>query len=426
MQNRRSFIRTAAGLAAASSTVLGANDRVRMGIIGTGMRGMQVWTAFSQNTDCVFAAACDVDSTRLDSAAQRIGGNPQKYKDYRRILEDKDIDAVLVATPDHWHSQMTIDAIAAGKDVYVEKPASNTLAAAIRMREAYSKSKQVVQLGTQQRSWPHFLECCKMIRDGKIGVVSQAVCTYQGGYGSVPQPAEAPPATLDWDLWQGPAPHKPYSPSRRRWRAFYDYGGGLVTDWGVHLTDTAILAMAADKLGPSLTAAAAQYVSFPRDPEQVPDTFVCSWQYPNFTMSLTDLRLPGDQGDAIPNNGNYFYGTRGVLQVNRSGYRIWPAPPRPPRPAPAGATTQVAAPQAPAASPLEAVRWIAPAQEGAPDPDQGTKLHTRNFLDCVKSRNKPNAELEIGFHATLPCLVGLMAIQQGRAFVWDGNNARPA
>jgi hypothetical protein len=189
------------------------------------------------------------------------------------------------------------------------------------------------------------------------------------------------------------------------------------------------MGMGSDKIGPSLAAATAQYVTFPRDLEQVPDSFVCSWQYPNFEMSFTNLRIPGDQDDAIPNNGNYFYGSRGVLQINRSGYRIWPTParfPRAPRPATPGAPPMPALPQPPAGPPVEARRWVATESPDAPGPDAGTKLHTRNFLDCVKSRNKPNAEFEIGFNSSLPCLLGLMAIQQGRAFVWDGNNARPA
>jgi predicted dehydrogenase len=399
-----------------------------MAVIGTGTRGLQVWGGFSQHSDCVFLAACDVDKTRLDAAVQKMGGKLDAYGDYRRILERKDVDAVLIATPDHWHSPMMVEACAAGKDVYVEKPVSNTLPAAQRMVEAARKSKSIVQVGLQQRSWPHFQECVKMIQDGLLGNVTHAVLIYPGGYTRAQQPPEPPPPTLDWEMWQGPAPRRPYSPSRRGWRAFYAYGGGLVTDWGVHLTDIAHMALGCDATGPSLTNASAQYVNVPRDEEQVPDAFVCSWQYEKFVMSFTNINPPG--GD-FPASGNYFYGQRGVVLLNRTGYRITPAPSRGGAgrgPGGAAAAQPGRAPGGfggpPAGPPIEAKEFRSTAR-GAAGADEGTVLHTRNFLDCVKSRRKPNCDMETGFYSTLPCLIALLAIQQRRSFLWDGKSARP-
>ncbi len=443
MQSRRDFLKSVAVAAAASRSVLGANDKVQMGLIGTGGRGMQVWAGFSQHSDIVFVAACDVNSARLEPAVQKIGGKVETYKDYKRLLENKNVDAVLIATPDHWHSQIMIDALSAGKDVYVEKPVSNTLAAAQKMLQAYQKSKQIVQVGTQQRSWPHFQECCKMVQDGYIGTVNHAVCLYPGGYARVMQPTEAPPATLDWDMWQGPAPRRPYSPSRMMWRAFYAYGGGLITDWGVHLTDIAHLALNTSKTGPLMTSGSGQYVSIPRDPEQVPDTFNCSWEYEKFVMTFTNMQPPASQETTLPSSGNWFYGTKGILLVNRSGYKIWPAarrgfggggarggarqgapgaPGAPAAGAPAGVPAFTPPPQEP---PAEAKEFLAKSGGGM-GADEGTVLHTRNFLDCVKSRNKPNAEFEIGFTSTLPTLLALMAIQQHRSLSWDGKESHLA
>lgn len=412
METRRKFLQASAAAAAVSQTVRGANDRVQMGVIGTGTRGMGVWGGFSQHSDCVFVAACDVDRARLDSAVPKMGGKVDSYGDYRRILERKDIDAVLITTPDHWHSPIMVDACAAGKDVYVEKPISNTIPAAQRMVEAARKYNRVAQAGLQQRSWPHFRECVKMIQDGLLGNVDHAILLYPGGYARVLQPPEAPPATLDWEMWQGPAPRRPYSPSRRGWRAFYAYGGGLITDWGVHLTDIAHMALGCDTKGPSITSASGQWVNMPRDDEQVPESFICNWQYDKFVMSFTNIQTPGE---GLPTSGNWFYGRRGVILLNRSGYKITPAAAR-------GGRGGAAAAQAPA--PIEA-KEFRPTRRGAAGADEGTILHTRNFLDCIKSRQKPNCDIEVGFYSSLPCLIALLAIQQGRSFAWDGKTAKP-
>jgi len=408
-----------------------------MGIIGTGERGMQDFHAFSYHEDCVFIAACDVNKLKLEPALQVMGGKVDAYGDYRRILERKDIDAVLITTPDHWHSPMMVEACAAGKDVYVEKPISNTLAAAQRMLDAAQKYKQVVQMGCQQRSTPHFQACVKMIQDGLLGKVTHAMLCQPGSYTRIQPPPEAPPPTLDWEMFQGPAPRKPFSPGRLFWRSYYDYGGGMLTDWGVHLADTAHMALGCDRKGPAMTGATAQFVTVPRDDEQVPEAFACTWQYEDFVMTFTNVVPPIPAFDM---QGNWFFGGRGALHVNRSGYHILPAPQRPPRPqaapggpgpAPAGSGPAAGAQPGrasgglggqPAAPPIEAKDFR--------NTDRGingdTPLHARNFLDCVKSRQKPNCDIEIGFYSTLPCLLALMAIREGRSYVWDGKTAKPA
>ncbi len=419
MVSRRRFLQAAAAAAAVvprpaagvHARIQGANDRIRLAVIGTGSRGTMVAGFFARHPDCALVAACDVARTRLDQFVAKqspAAAKLEAYEDYRRILDRKDVDAVLVATPDHWHGPMTVDACAAGKDVYVEKPVSNAIEPAQKMVEAARAHERVVQVGLQQRQGAHFKEAAKLVQDGLLGRVTHVVMQYGGAYTMPPEPAQAPPADLNWELFQGPAPRRPYKPSRqRRWRAYYDYGGGLVTDWGVHLVDVAHWYLGLDAKAPRLASASAQYVNV-ENPErdQVPDAFVVSWQYDGVVMSFTNA-VPTDPD--FGQQGNYFFGPRGSLQVHRAGFQVRPSRPRrfpgSPEPPP----------------PIEArLRRFDENYENDPD----TIAHCRNFLDCVKSRQRPVSDIEIGFHSTLPTLLALLAIRDGRSFAWDGTRAR--
>jgi predicted dehydrogenase len=411
MENRRIFLKASVAAAALSRPVLGANERIQMGLIGCGTRGLMDAGFFGRHEDCVFIAACDVYKTRLDQVVKKLsegGGKVDAYEDYRRLLDRKDIDAVLVATPDHWHSPMTLDACAAGKDVYVEKPVSNTIEAGQKMVDAARQYKRVVQVGLQQREGEHFKEAAKLVQDGLLGQVTHAVMQFSGGYTVPPEPNQDPPEDLNWDMFQGPAERRLYKPSRqRRWRAYYDYGGGLVTDWGVHLVDVAHWYLNADTKAPLLTSASAQYVNVPNpEHDQVPDAFIVSWQYDKFVMSFTNAVMTDPD---FPLHGNYFYGPRGSLLVHRSGYQVRPGQPRR---MPGGAEPP---------PPIEA-QTVRFRENYENDPD--TIAHARNFLDCVKSRQQPTANIDIGFNSTLPCLLGILAIRQGRSFTWDGKAAK--
>src|SRR5689334_12434356 len=227
MENRRKFLQAAAGAAVVSGSALGANERIQMGLIGCGTRGNMVSGFFGRHKDCVFVAACDVAQTKLDPTAAKLsehgGAKVDTYGDYRRLLERKDIDAVLVATPDHWHSPITVDACAAGKDVYVEKPVSNTIEPAQLMVKAAREHNRVVQVGLQQRQGEHFREAAALIQGGLLGKITHVVLQFPNAYTMPPEPTTAPPADLNWEMFQGPAEHHPYKPSRqRRWRTYYD------------------------------------------------------------------------------------------------------------------------------------------------------------------------------------------------------------
>lgn len=405
---RRTFLKSSALTAMAASRVLGANDRIRMGLIGCGTRGTMVSGFFKKHDDVEFLVACDADKSRMEATAAKIGAK-ETVGDYRRILERKDIDAVLVATPDHWHGPITVAACEAGKDVYVEKPISNNIADAQAMLAAARKNNRIVQCGLQQRQGEAFREAAEMIQSGQLGTITHCILSFGGGYATVTQPTEAPPAGFDWDMFQGPAPRRPYSPSYRRWRAYYAYGGGLVTDWGVHLVDVAHWYMKADAKTPLLTSASAQSVNVPNpQKDQVPDAFICSWQYDNFIMSFTNAVFPSNE---FGMQGNTFYGTRGVLHVNRSGFIVKPVQGR-------------AMPGGPPPPPPIQARVRPFKEDYNNDPD--TIMNARNFLDCVKSRQQPTANIDIGFYSSMPCIIALLAIRNKRQYRWDGKTAVPA
>jgi predicted dehydrogenase len=434
---RRAFIGTAAGaLAGARSWSIGAaqgaNDRIRVGIIGCGNRGNQVATDWMKHSDTVFTAAAEVDRMRLAETAGRLGQTQGKtvdtVEDYRRILDRKDIDAVLIATPDHWHSPMAIDALSAGKDIYCEKPLSNDLDAAIRMLEATRRSKQIVQIGTQQRSWHHFQEAATLFKSRYIGESVNHVTMVPpvNAFRPQPPPPTAPqpiPDGFNWELFQGPAKRKPFIPQRRQWRGWYDYGGGNLTDWGVHLTDVMNWYMGQDTSGPLLTSASAQYVRIPRDSERVPDTYAVTWQYPTFVATLSNAMIPGVD-DPRELYGNWFYGERGALLVNRMGYAVRPVGPQTAGGRPAAPN---APPPPPPPPPIEAKRFTDPAgMSETADSTFGsaTHRHVRNFLDCVKSRRTPVCHTEVGFYATLPTLLAIISVKEGRTVRWDGKTSK--
>ena len=458
--NRRTFIQMTAGSVVASASrprmaakpqttgPIGANERIRMAIIGTGNRGNEVLTSFSQAKHLnVFVAACDVFKERLDSTVQRLstdGTKVDSYEDYRRVLDRKDVDGVLIATPDHWHPKITIDACTAGKDVYMEKPSCNdpAIEEAVRAIPIARKHNRVVQVGTEQRSWPMFGEARELIPD--LGGVTHVVIQFAGGGSPATEPVVPAPEGLNWDMFQGPASRKPYKSGRHRgWRYYLDYGGGLMTDWGVHLVDTALWFMNAQLEAPKITMGIGQYVNVENpDHDRPHNAFTGSWQYSKFVMTFSNVVM-GDP--EFPASGTVFYGPRGALVINRQGYML--------RPSASGGRGRAAAPTATpgAAVPVGAASVPGAADRGRGGGAQGrssqpavpplngkliraqpgngtamsTTLHVENFLECVKSRQKPVSDIEIGFFATLPCVLSLRSMREGRAYAWDAAKMAP-
>jgi predicted dehydrogenase len=404
MSSRRSFLIGSGVTAAASRSAVGANDRIRLGFIGAGTRGAYMATVAEDFDDCHIDAMCDVYKPTLESAAAKLKTKPvETFGDYRRILDRKDIDAVYIATPDHWHAQMIIEAAQAGKDAYCEKPLSNNIEAGWKAVETAQRLKRVVQIGLQQRSWDHFQKCCELVQSGMFGTIFHCQLHWQGFYTRPAEPPAPVPEGLDWELFQGPAPRHPFSPSRRNWRAYYDYGGGIITDQGVHIAD--VVSWYMKTRAPISVSASAQYVQvLPPNPECPPDSFQISCQFDKFVMSYTNAYFP--QTDYLSDQGNYFYGSRGALHVNRQSYTYRPTPGR-------GGAGRGGTPAPPPIDPFNTKF----AYVGKP----ADAAHIRNWLDCIKSRGTPRTDPETGFYSTLPLLMGLLAIRHGKTYFWDEN-----
>jgi predicted dehydrogenase len=405
MSTRRTFLVNTAAAAALSRSAVGANDRVRFALIGAGSRGSYMGGVFAGLPDCECVAVCDVFKPNREQFAAKLAGKPELLVDYRRVLDRKDIDAVMIATPDHWHGPMVIEASQAGKDAYCEKPLTNSIEVGLKMIQAVRQYNRVVQVGLQQRSWQHFQENAARVQQGMFGTIYQAQCVYQGNYLRPPEPPAEPPPDLDWNLFQGPAERRRYTRSRQRtWRSYYDYSGGTLLDWGVHLTH--VVHWYLNARAPLTASGSGQYVRFPcPERDQLPDSVACTWVYDKFVMTYTNSLMAIPQFDA---QGNTFIGTIGSLQINRTGYRYRPNPPR---------TMPGQTPPPPPFAPVdESFRYV-----GGPS-DQA---HVRNFVDCIKSRARPVVDIEDGFYATLPCLMGVLAIRFGRTYAWTGSEARP-
>src|SRR5262245_7362902 len=327
---RRGFTTTAAlaglGTALSASRVLGAGERVRLGFIGLGNRGDQVLDAFLQHKDADVVALCDIYQPYLDFAARKVGTNPEQFRDYRKLLERKDLDAVVVCTPDHWHALMTVHACAAGKDVYVEKPLSLCVAEGRVMVEAARTNKRVVQVGIQRRSAEFCKEVAELVRGGGIGNVTVARCfhvlnEWPRGIGSPPD--GDPPKDFDWDAWLGPAPKVSYNKNRAfyRFRWFYDYSGGQLTNFGVHYLDMIHWALGQDR--PRAVAAMGGKFAL-ADNREVPDTLEVMWTYPGGTLvTFTQLNASAPAASARPAEIE-FRGTKGTLYLYGNGYEVVP------------------------------------------------------------------------------------------------------
>src|SRR5690606_11918509 len=456
MASRRKFLKaSAAALAVAAArpayAFQGANSRIRMAVIGCGNRSARVFDAFARQKEVQWVAGCEVNQDKLASfmTPARKTFNLEIVEDYRRILDRNDIDAVLIGGPDFSHARMTIDAIAAGKDVYVEKPATNTIPRLNAMMAANEKSARIVQVGTQQRSWDNFAEAKKILDSGVLGPIRHIQIVQPGNYS---RPAEDPqpvPPGLNWDLWQLKgmelgAPERPFKPSRLAFRGWYEYGSGLIGDWGAHHIDVAHWFMNADNKVPKKTAAVGNFmVQQNPDPEQVPDTFSISWEYDDFVMTFANGEVPRDPEDG-EGWGVFFISGSGTLLVNRMGYAVLPPVPRtirkqgPPPPPTAGGvqiaeTPAAAGPQGGrmggpgggrgGAKPVEKQVYINP--RGGVEEDYPLDAHVRNFLDCMASRQKPNASMEIGYHAALPALLALESLKSGKMLGWDAQKREP-
>lgn len=379
----------------------GPNDKIILGFIGMGRMGQSNLKTFMKHSDVEVAAVCDVYSPNLDAAIKMTDGKAKALKDFRRVLDMKDVQAVVVSSPDHWHPLQTILACEAGKDVYVEKPISVYLREGRRMVEVARRQKRVVQVGTQQRSGVHFQKAVELIRKGHIGKVS-FVRTWNYGNAfpeGIGNPPDAdPPQDLDWDFWLGPARKVPFNPNRfgvhpdrfSSFRWFWDYAGGMMTDWGVHLLDIVQWAMNVE--APQSVSAQGGKL-YLQDNRETPDTLQVTYQYPGF-VCVYESRECNQYGLNQHGYGISFHGTDGTLFIDRGGFEVFPE-----------------------RTEKGTNRCEARVEKNSNNHNQA---HSRNFLDCVKSRQAPISDIEIGHRSTSAAQLGNVALRSKSLVIWDG------
>ncbi len=406
--------------AASYSRVAGANGRVGVGFIGCGLIGLRHIEDFRKLPDATLAAVSDVYAPRVDQASQMCGGAAKPYADFRRLLEDKNVDAVVISTPDHWHALQTIMACAAGKDVYVEKPMTLFVREGRWMVNAARRHKRVVCVGTQGRNNTRLPEVFELIRSGAVGKIhSVRFSAYRNIMPGFGRPADTePPPGLDYDLWLGPAPKRPYNPHRclYHFRWFWDYSGGQMTNLGAHDLDLVhyILGLHAPR---SVYSSGGRYAL--QDDGETPDTQDAIWEYGGVLVEGSFREAGGSRrasaGTGASLAGVEFIGTQGLLVVSRGAYefvpdlRIVPESAIPPWSNPAGH------PQAAKAEP----KPYAEPRSGKSDSAEPIDLHARHFLDCVKSRRRPVADVEDGHEVSLSCHLANLSMKLGRKLAWD-------
>ena len=403
--------KTFASTARSYSRIQGANKRIRVGLIGCGGQGTGDLRKMISipNVECV--ALCDVDDSQVEKAAamtaKQANQNPTlRAKDFRRLMDDKNIDAVIVGTPDHWHALTTIAACQSGKDVYVEKPLSLTIGEGRVMVDVARKNNRVVQMGTQQRSTPHYKEAFDYVQSGALGKIRVVrTWAYQDWMGDIDKvPDSDPPAGVDYDFWLGPAPKRPFNKNRFHFnfRWFYDYSGGLMTDWGAHMIDIANWYMGIK--APLSAASVGGKYGFPNNAEETPDTQQAIWDCGDYSMIWEHATAIG-LGPYQRDHGVALHGNNGVLVVDRGGWEVYPE-------TTGKGKRKSYKPQA-AGMP----------RQGSGGTD-GHFLHVKNFIDCMDSRKKPNSDVEIGHNSMIACHLGNIAFRTGKTIKWDVEKER--
>ena len=386
--------------------IRGANDRVAVGFIGLGAMGSGNLGYAMKVPEAQPVAVCDVYQPHLEravEAARKRDVQVKAVKDFREIIADRSIDAVCISTPDHWHAYMTVEACKAGKDVFVEKPASKGVEEGLKMVQAARKYNRVVQAGTMQRSGGYFQKAAEIVKSGAIGEITfchafQSGRTSRKGFGNPPD--SDPPAGLDWDMWLGPAPKVPFNANRwgvktagfPTFRYFWDYAGGAMTDWGVHLIDP-LHQCFGDVMPLAISANGSKF--YVQDNRDTPDTLLATFRYPNFLASYESrtcnpMPMFGPHG-----SGTTIHGTEGTIIVLRRG--CWVIPNE--------------------KSSLTPSTW-----EKDPAMSEMNVPHWKNFIACIKSREKPISDIETCVRSSTVCLLANLSMRYKSWLDWDEKN----
>jgi predicted dehydrogenase len=394
--------------AAASASVVGTsnrsdNDTIVIGLIGARSQGMADLRQALKQPGVRCGALCDVDDAVLKERSAEVekiqGKAPVAYKDFRRLLDDKDIDAVIIGVPDHWHCYQMIAACEAGKDVYVEKPLANSIRECDLMVAAARKYKKVVQVGQQQRSGDHWQSAMRLIKSGGLGDLRKTLvwANFNYGAGQAKVPDSPVPPGVDFDMWLGPAPERSFNKARFHgsWRMFWDYGGGLMTDWGVHLMDMALWAK--DVSAPPLSVASSGgNHAFTDRAHETFDTLSVTYQMPDHSNVRWEHTAGIETGPGGRNYGLAFVGNDATLVIDRSSWDLFPE------------------------SSKETFRVPAlPRQMGT----DSHEAHLKNWIDCLRTRKDPNCTIEMGRLAAIYTHMGNIALRTKSRLEWDeGSN----
>lgn len=391
-------------------------DKIKIGLIGCRNQGWSNLEAFLQYPGVECISMCDVDDQYLYQRAsdlEKLTGKrpPQLVKDWRRVIDNKDVDMVIIGTPDHWHCLQEVAACEAGKDVYVEKPLANTIEECDLMVRAARKYGRIVQVGQWQRSDPHWDEAAAYVQSGNLGRVRTVkVWAYQTSKWTLPVvPDSEVPQGVDYDMWLGPAPKKPFNQNRFHYnfRFFWDYAGGLMADWGVHLLDYAMKGM---NVGlPSYVYGAGGKFGYPDDAMETPDTLMATYRYPDFNI-IWDHSCGIGNGLFGLREGVAFYGENGTLILTRSGWEVVPEQAINSRSFPyCYPCDSERKPNTPRMEVLE--------KRGGTG--KGLYLHAGNMLDCMRSRKLPNADVAIGAEVAKLSHMANISSRVGKALHWD-------
>jgi predicted dehydrogenase len=391
---RRSFLLASGALAA---PLAWPQDQVRVGVIGSGSRGTFVMGVFQKDPAVRVSAICDVYEPNLEraisEASKAQGAAPKVYRNYQQLLADKEIQAVLIATPEHWHYQMVMDALAAGKDIYVEKPLCQTPEQGVKLVEAEKHTKSVIQVGMQRRSYDLYQQGREIVAAGQLGAVRMVrswwLNNYLGG-----APATKLDGPLDWEQWQGPAPNHPFDANRfRQWRFYSDYAGGILADQGAHVFDGIHMLMGA---GYPLAVNASAGKPHKAGVDQ-PESVVAIAEYPEDFIGVFSVNYAAMQYKSVNDQLNQLDGDKARMDIGREDLKVF----------------------------LKGAEDVAAIQKKSPKGfGWATDLHVQNFLECVRTRQTPTAPMRLAFHAALVVQMANLSLKLGRRVRWNRDAQR--
>lgn len=380
------------------------NEDVVVGLIGCNSMGWSNLSTFLDEPNVRCSALCDVDENVLNRRAADVeevtGTKPKLFKDYRKLLEQQDIDAVIIGTPDHWHCLPLVEACQAGKDAYCEKPVARTIAECQIMEKAVQQNNRIVQVGQWQRSGPHWQNALDYLWSGELGKIRLTKAWAYLGWFDPPEKKNNQPVPdgVDYDMWLGPTPARPFNPNRFHfhWRWYWDYAGGLMTDWGVHLIDIILLGM--DVQQPKSVMATGGLYGYPDRGMETPDTQQAIYEFDDFSM-IWEHAIGIEGGPYGRDHGVAFIGTNGTLVIDRNKWEVIPE-------------TE------------DDKNLVEPVlQEKNPDVAD-LQLHVQNFLSCIKTREQPVCDIASAGNTAINASLGNIAYLTGDKIYWDSEQSR--